>query len=112
MSQQNTLALDKKTHASNVAPVDGEPLGLYELLTLINLAGKRGYSVKESRDLRTSGDEIYAEVFVVWFAIENDLSVFAHNIPGLIAMVGLPRHDYLLAGNDPDFDVDNGLTVV
>jgi len=48
------------------------------------LANEFGYSVKSAHNMKSGNNAILSEIYSVWFAIENDLPVFAHNIPTLI----------------------------
>ena len=89
MATQHNLSLEQNNNSYNPAFSDCEPLQLDEMLTLIMLASKRGYSVKSARDMKAGYDPILAEVYSVWFAIENELSIFTDNIPGLIRFTGL-----------------------
>ena len=92
-------ALHHGIHTFNPAFIESEPLNLNELLNLIMLANEFGYTVKAAHDMKTLSNPILAEIYSVWFAIENELLIFAHNIPMLIEFVqmkysGSPVNDH------------------
>jgi hypothetical protein len=70
---------------------DLSPLRLDELLTLINMAAEYGYTVKDARDMKSLYDVISSELYTVWYAIENELCIFAENIDRLIHLTGWGR---------------------
>ena len=72
-------------------PFDHRPLDLDELRTLISMAAKFGYSVENARDMKTPYGVISSDLFAVWYAIENELCIFADNIDHLINLTGWER---------------------
>ena len=79
------LKITPQQHSLTLKPefLDSEPLSLNELLNLIMLANEFGYSVKAAHDPKSGDNPVLAEIYSVWFAIENELLIFAHNIPWL-----------------------------
>jgi len=61
-----------------------EPLKLDELLSLIMLANEFGYTVKSAHDMKSGDNPVLAEIYSIWYAIENELLIFAHNVPWLM----------------------------
>ena len=61
-----------------------EPLKLDELLNLIMLANEFGYTVKSAHDMKSGDNPVLAEIYSIWYAIENELLIFAHNVPWLM----------------------------
>ena len=59
-----------------------------EVLTLLSLAEKHGYTVENARDLKLPQDEISSELYAVWYAKENEISIIEDNIPHLIEFTG------------------------
>ena len=79
----------KTTQHNNIVKLtspqlESEPLKLDELLNLIMLANEFGYTVKSARDMKSGDNPILAEIYSIWFGIENELSIFAHNVPWLM----------------------------
>jgi len=66
-----------------------EPLRLDELLDLIALANEFGYTVKSAHDKKAGDNPVLAEIYSVWFAIENELLIFAHNVPWLTGLTSM-----------------------
>lgn len=88
--------LQKPTYAHTTFTLDpdsleSEPLELGQLLNLLLLAHESGYTVKAAHDLQLSRNPVLADIYTVWFAIENELHVYAHNIPRLMEFTRL-RH--------------------
>ena len=94
MSEQRavTLLLNDET--------DREPLRLEEMLTLIKLAGDLGYSIKVAKEMRNLYDARSTDLYSVWFAIENELSIFVNNIPDLIEFTGWERYKSSFMADD------------
>lgn len=88
--------LQKPTYAHDTFRLDqdsleSEPLELNQLLSLILLADESGYTVKAAHDMQLSRDPLLADIYTVWFAIENELRVYAHNIPRLMEFTRFRR---------------------
>lgn len=88
MTTQQNQILQQSAHTPDSEPLTSEPLQLNELLNLIMLANESGYSVKSAHNMKHGYNAILAEVYSVWFAIENELAIFPHNIPWLIEFMG------------------------
>jgi len=73
---------------SHPVAASDEPLQLEEMLSLIKLAHELGYSVKDARDMKSLYDVIASDLYSVWFAIENEIAIFADNILDLIEFTG------------------------
>lgn len=86
-------------HTFNPGLLESEPLKLYELLNLIMLANEFGYTVKSAHDLKSGNNPILADIYSVWFAIENELLIFAHNIPRLIEFSRMKYSGFSLNGH-------------
>lgn len=69
--------------------LESDPLKLDELLDLIMLANEFGYTVKSAHDMKSGDNPILTEIYSVWYAIENELLVFAHNIPWLMELASM-----------------------
>jgi hypothetical protein len=94
----------KTSHHYNIFPIDPEfpdskPLKLGELLKLIMLANEFGYSVKSAHDPKSGDNPVLAEVYSVWFAIENELHIFAHNVPWLTSFARMKFSDHSMSGH-------------
>jgi len=91
MAQQQ--AIEFPQFVSSVLPGDtsSEPLQLEEMLSLIKSAHDRGYSVKDARDMKSLYDVIATDLYSVWFALENEIKIFDHNILDLIEFTGFQR---------------------
>ena len=85
--QQPTYAQD--TFTLNPDSLESEPLELNQLLNLILLAHESGYTVRAAHDMKLLQNPILADIYTVWFAIENELHVYAHNIPKLVEFTRL-----------------------
>ena len=96
----NEMAAHLKTnlnhgiHAFNPELLDSEPLTVNDLLKLLGLANEFGYSVKSAHDFESSDQPILAEIYSVWFAIEQELLIFAHNIPRLIQLTRIKNLEF------------------
>ena len=90
--QQHTLTLNPKF-------LDSEPLSLNELLNLIMLANEFGYSVKAAHDPKSGDNPVLAEIYSVWFAIEHELQVFAHNVPWLTGLTNMKHAGHSMKGH-------------
>lgn len=83
-----------------------EPLQLEEMLTLIKTAHDLGYSVKDARDMKSLYDVISSDLFSVWYAIENGITIFADNILDLVEFTGWQRQQPAISESMPaDFAV-------
>lgn len=82
-----------------------EPLQLQEMLALIKFADEFGYSIKDAKDMKSLYDAVSSDLYSVWFAIENELSLFTHNIIDLIAFTGWERYKSSAIGNDIEPDL-------
>ncbi len=94
----------KTSHHHNIFPIspeflDSEPLKLDELLKLIMLANEFGYSVKSAHDPKSGDNPVLAEVYSAWFAIENELHIFAHNVPWLASFARMKHTDHSMSGH-------------
>ena len=92
----------KTSHHHNIFPIspeffDSDLLKLGELLKLIMLANEFGYSVKSAHDPKSGDNPILAEVYSVWFAIENELHIFAHNVPWLASFARMKFSDHSMS---------------
>jgi len=70
----------------------GHPLQLEELLSLIKSAHDHGYTIKDARDMKSLYDVVSSDLYSIWYAIENEVSLFAHNVLDLIEFTGWKRH--------------------
>ena len=70
----------------NINESDRGPLGKDELQSLIRMADLHGYSVINASDLKLPQDDISTELYAAWYAMENELCIFADNIAQLIIM--------------------------
>ena len=86
-TQQNQIP-HQAVDTPDAERLNSEPLQLNEMLELIRLADESGYSVKSAHNMKHGYNSILAEVYSVWFAIENEITIFAHNIPWLIEFMG------------------------
>jgi hypothetical protein len=82
-----------------------QQLEIEELLILVMLANRHGYTVKAACEMKPPCNEISTDLYSVWFAIENDIPIFADNIPSLIQFTGwehsqLVDHTHLKANED------------
>ena len=84
MATQHKTIQEHNIVRLNPTLLESEPLKLDELLNLIMLANQFGYTVKSAHDMKSGDNPILAEIYSVWFAIENELLVFAHNVPWLM----------------------------
>ena len=75
----------------NFCDIDKEPLRVDVLRSLINMAELRGYRVADASDLKLPQDDISTDLYAVWYAMENELCIFADNITHLINMTECPR---------------------
>ena len=91
MAQQHTLEFHKSAAHSRNKNDSEEPLQLHEMLSLIQAAHDHGYTVKDARDMKSLYDVISSDLYSVWYAIENQLPIFAHNILDLIEFTGWQR---------------------
>lgn len=76
-----------------------EPLVLDDLLQLIGLANEFGYTVRSAHDNKSGDNPILAEIYSVWFAIENELQIFAHNVPWLIGLTSMKHAGHSMKGH-------------
>ena len=101
----NDMAAQLKTthhrNALDFSPefLESEPLQLNELLKLIMIADEFGYSVKSAHDPKSGDNSVLAEIFSVWYAIEHELLIFAHNVPWLTSFARLKSSDYSVSGH-------------
>ena len=74
-----------------------QSLAVGELLTLIMLATEHGYTVKAARDMKSLYDAVSSDLYAVWYAIENEVPLFAGNITELVKLTGwiLKSNEYL-----------------
>jgi hypothetical protein len=84
-------------------PEDRKPLQSDELLTLLDMALQFGYSVKSAHDMKLPYDEVSSELFAVWYAKENEICIFADNVPSLIELTGWKPGS---RANDRDIEQD------
>ena len=78
----------------NPDALESEPLKLDQLLNLILLAHESGYTVKAAHDMKLLQNPILAEIYTVWFAIENELHVFSNNIPKLMEFTRMKHSSF------------------
>jgi len=87
MAKQLDLPLHQSIYSIRPSRLESKPLQLGELLNLIMLADGCGYSVKSAHEMKSGNHPVLSDIYTVWFAIENELPVFAHNIPVLIEFI-------------------------
>lgn len=88
MQEQQRIEFPQAAFRPEVVNTSNEPLQLEEMLTLIQSAHHLGYSVKDARDMKSLYDVISSDLYSVWFALENGISIFSHNILDLIEFTG------------------------
>lgn len=88
MTEQQAIEFSQSAFRPEAVNTANEPLQLEELLTLIQSAHELGYSIKDARDMKSLYDVISSDLYSVWFALENEISIFAHNILDLIEFTG------------------------
>ena len=91
MAQQQTIDFLQPLRSPQPVNASDEPLQLEEMLSLIKSAHDLGYSVKDARDMKSLYDVISSDLYSVWFALENELAIFAHNILDLVEFTGWQR---------------------
>ena len=94
----------KTTHHRNALAfspefLESEPLQLNELFKLIMIADEFGYSVKSAHDPKSGDNPVLAEIYSVWFAIENEYLIFADNVPWLTSFSRMKHSDILVSGH-------------
>jgi hypothetical protein len=99
MAAQLKTSLHHHTFAFSPELLDSDPLKLDELLKLIMLANEFGYSVKSAHDPKSGDNPVLAEIYSVWFAIEHELLIFAHNVPWLISFARMKFSDDSMSGH-------------
>ena len=111
MAQQQTIdflqplpALHQPVSSPHPLDTPREPLQLEEMLSLIKTAHDLGYSVRDARDMKSLYDVIASDLYSVWFAIENELAIFADNILDLIEFTGWQRQQS--TATEEDFPID------
>ena len=85
---------DHDTFTLDPDSLESEPLELSQLLNLILLAHETGYTVRAAHDMKLLQNPILADIYTVWFAIENELHVYAHNIPRLMEFTRLKHSSF------------------
>ena len=91
MAQQQTIEFSKAVINSQSEVVPEDPLQVDEMLTLIKSAHNLGYSVKQARDMKSLYDVISSDLYSVWYAVENEMAIFTHNVLDLIEFTGWKR---------------------
>jgi len=99
MATQQKTTPHHDSHTFNSEPLESKPLQLSELLRLISLANEFGFTVKSAHDMKSGHNPILAEIYSVWFAIENDLLIFAHNVPWLTGLTSMKHTGYPIKGH-------------
>jgi len=99
MATQLSPIPNENYHTNNPQPLESEPLKLNELFELIGLANTFGYTVKSAHDKASGDNPILAEVYSVWFAIENELLIFAHNVPWLMGLTSMKYAGHSMNGH-------------
>ncbi len=89
MASQYKSNLHDNIYTINPQLLKSDPLRLDELLKLIALANEFGYTVKAAHDKKAGDNPILAEIYSVWYAIENELLIFAHNVPWLSGLTSM-----------------------
>ena len=92
MAEKQIIAVHQSSASSQTPQPPEAPLQLEEMLTLIKFADELGYSVKNAKGMTSLYDEVSSDLYSVWFAIENELSLFTHNIFDLIEFTGWERY--------------------
>ena len=87
MATQLQLALHESIYTIRPRHLESKPLSLGKLLNLIMLADDCGYSVKTAHEMNSGNHPVLSDIYTVWFAIENEIPVFAHNITALIEFI-------------------------
>lgn len=87
-----SMKIDHCVFSSNLSANSGacghQQLEMEELLVLVMLANRHGYRVKAAREMKPPCNDISTDLYSVWFAIENEIPIFADNIPSLIRFTG------------------------
>jgi hypothetical protein len=91
MAQQQAIEFSKTVINSQSENVSEDPLQMDEMLTLIKSAHNLGYSVKDAKAMKSLYDVISSDLYSVWYAIENEMAIFAHNVLDLIEFTGWQR---------------------
>ena len=91
MARLQKPSYDHDTFTLDPDSLESEPLELSQLLNLILLANQAGYTVRAAHDMKLLQNPILVDIYTVWFAIENELHIYAHNIPKLMEFTRL-RH--------------------
>ena len=78
---------------SNFSEPVSRPLQLGEMIALLKLAANHGYAVKTAKNVKSAHDQILSDIYTIWFAIENEIDVFSHNVSQLIELVGWKRSE-------------------
>ena len=104
MAEQQTIEFSQSAFRPGAKNASNEPLQLEEMLSLIQSAHDLGYSVKDARDMKSLYDVISSDLYSVWFALENEISIFADNILDLIEFTGF--YGEQASSNEDDIPVD------
>jgi hypothetical protein len=99
MATQHKTNLHNNIYTINPQSLGSDPLRLDELLNLIALANEFGYTVKSAHDKKSGDNPVLAEIYSIWFAIENELLIFAHNVPWLIGLSSMKYAGHSMQGH-------------
>jgi len=91
MTKQQTIEFYQPDSPAQSVDKSGDPLQLEEMLSLIKSAHDHGYTIKDARDMKSLYDVISSDLYSIWYAMENEVSLFAHNILDLIEFTGWQR---------------------
>jgi len=104
MAKQQAIEFPQSVSSDLPEELSNEPLQLEEMLSLIKSASDLGYSVKDARDMKSLYDVVSSDLYSVWYALENEITIFAHNILDLIEFTESQRQE--LSETEDDITVD------
>ena len=104
MAKQQAIEFPQTASYDELVNTSNEPLQMEEMLSLIKSAHDLGYSVKDARDMKSLYDVIASDLYSVWFALENEISIFAHNVLDLIEFTESQREE--TAETEEDVEID------
>lgn len=73
---------------------DRNPMQPNELQALVDMAAERGFTIDAASEIRSRYQpvlEVYSELYAAWYAIKNNIVVFADNFSALIKFTGWQR---------------------